>query len=27
VVYIICAILFALGAGISLRMYWRYRSS
>ena len=26
-VYIICAILFSLGAGISLRMYWRYRSS
>jgi MFS family permease len=26
-VYIICAFLFALGAGISLRMYWRYRSS
>ena len=26
-IYIICAILFALGAGISLRMYWRYRSS
>jgi MFS family permease len=26
-VYVLCAILFALGAGISLRMYWRYRSS